>query len=436
MKEFELEHLYNNFKNSSGISTDSRKLEEGSIFFALQGKNFNGNKFAFDAIEKGASFVVADDPSLKGMSEKIIYVKDSLKALQDLARHHRLLLKIPVVGLTGSNGKTTTKNLIERVLSIKFKVRATQGNLNNHIGVPISVLSIKEDDEIAVIEMGASGVGEIELLSSICRPTVGLITNISNAHVGGFGNLEGVIRGKSELFDFILKSNGDVIINDYDDIVRNFAKRFNKPIHIKGEGSIVDVKMIQANPQIKFEVDGRKAFTCHLFGEYNFQNILFALSVAKYFGIEEVDSAEVISQYSPQNNRSEKIEYKSNCIVLDAYNANPESMKNAISSVINFPNKNKVFILGDMNELGSESEREHVKIGEILQKYNTHHCFFVGMKMKEAHKKKTGSVWVSDLDGLRNELKKITINNSDILIKGSRSLQLEGVLDTVKQISI
>ena len=418
MKELELEYLYNYFKNSSGISTDSRNIEKNSMFFALKGENFDGNKFALDAIEKGASFVVADDPSLKDISEKIIYVKDSLKTLQDLARYHRSSLKIPVVGLTGSNGKTTTKNLIERVLSIKFRVRATQGNLNNHIGVPISVLSIKEDDEIAVIEMGASGVGEIELLSSICRPTIGVITNISNAHVGGFGNLEGVIRGKSELFDFILKNKGHVIINDYDDIVRNFAKRFDKPIHIKGDDSIIDIKLIQSDPNIKFQVGEGKIFTSYLFGEYNFQNILFAFSVAKYFGIEELDSAKVISQYSPQNNRSEKIEFKSNCIVLDAYNANPVSMKNAISSVINFPNENKVFILGDMNELGSDSEREHIKIGDILQNYNTHLCFFVGMKMKAAHKKKTGSVWVSDLEGLRNELKKITINNSDILIKG------------------
>ena len=281
-----LNKIYSVFKNSSGISTDSRILKKNSIFFALKGPSFNGNNFAREALDKGAILSVVDDKSLEGKSDKIIYVNETLSELQDLARYHRKKLNIPFIGLTGSNGKTTTKNLIEKVLSSKYKVKATKGNLNNHIGVPLTVLSITENDEVAIIEMGASAVGEISLLSGICSPTIGLITNISNAHVGGFNDLDGVIRGKSELFDFLLKNDGKVIINDFDPIIKNFSKRFKNSIHLGGSNSIINVKLLESTPEIKFLINDNKIFTSNLFGEYNFQNILFALTLGEYFKID------------------------------------------------------------------------------------------------------------------------------------------------------
>ena len=431
-----LSEIYSIFKKSSGVSTDTRSIKDNSVYFALKGASFNGNHFAEEAIEKGAILSVVDDETLDGVSDKFVVVKDSLKTLQDLAVYHRNKLNIPFVGLTGSNGKTTTKNLIEKVLSSNFKVRATEGNLNNHIGVPLSVLSVKSEDEIAIIEMGASAVGEIKLLSEICKPTIGLITNISNAHVKGFKNIEGVIRGKSELFDYLLKNNGQVIINDYDDVIKNFSKRFDNAIHLDGEGSIVNVKLLESTPQIKFQIDDSDVFVSSLFGDYNFQNILFALTVGKYFKISPEKSSKILSEYTPDNNRSERLDYKSNCIILDAYNANPTSMEKAVNAVFNFKNKNKVMILGDMNELGELSKAEHIKIGKLIKKLNIDNIFFIGRKMRYAHDENPGSSWYENVDMLIEGLGKLSFKNSDILIKGSRSLQLENSLDIIRQISV
>jgi UDP-N-acetylmuramoyl-tripeptide--D-alanyl-D-alanine ligase len=338
--------------------------------------------------------------------------------------------------LTGSNGKTTTKNLIEKVLSSNFKVRATEGNLNNHIGVPLSVLSVKSEDEIAIIEMGASAVGEIKLLSEICKPTIGLITNISNAHVKGFKNIEGVIRGKSELFDYLLKNNGQVIINDYDDVIKNFSKRFDNAIHLDGNRSIINIKLLESTPQIKFQIEDGNIFISNLFGDYNFQNILFALTVGKYFKISLEKSSKVVSEYIPDNNRSERVDYKSNSIVLDAYNANPTSMEKAVYAVSNFKNKNKIMILGDMNELGELSKAEHVKIGKLVKKLKVNDVFFIGNKMRYAHYENPDSSWYENVDSLIEELQKLSFKNSDILIKGSRSLQLEKSIEIIRQISV
>ena len=431
-----IEEIYSIYKKSSGISTDSRSIIENSIYFALKGPNFNGNHFAEDALEKGAILSVVDDKSLNGVSDNFIIVKDSLKTLQDLAKYHREKLKIPFVGITGSNGKTTTKSLIENVLSSKYKVRATEGNLNNHIGVPLSVLSVSDDDEIAVIEMGASAVGEIKLLSEICKPTIGLITNISNAHVKGFKNIEGVIRGKSELFDYLLKNGGKVVINDFDEVINNFSKRFVDAIHLDGKGSIVSVTLIESTPQIKFCINDTDIFVSNLFGDYNFQNILFALTLGKYFNIDLEQSSKIVSKYIPNNNRSEKVYHKSNCIVLDAYNANPTSMEKAINAVYNFKNKNKVMILGDMNELGDQSNSEHLKIGKLIKTLKINHVFFIGKKMRCAHDENLGSVWYENVDGLIEGINKLSLKNSDILIKGSRSLKLEKSLEVIKQISV
>ncbi len=431
-----IKEIYSIFKKSSGISTDTRSIKENSIYFALKGPSFNGNDFAREALEKGAKLSVVDDESLDGISDRMILVKDSLESLQKLAIYHREKLNIPFVGLTGSNGKTTTKNLIEKVLSSNYKVRATYGNLNNHIGVPLSVLSVTDNDEIAVIEMGASAVGEIKLLCEICKPTIGLITNISNAHVKGFENIEGVIRGKSELFDYLLKNNGQVIINNYDVIIKNFSKRFNDAIHLDGNGSTIDVKLLESTPKIKFQINDGDIFVSDLFGDYNFQNILFALVIGKYFKIDLEESSKIVSDYIPDNNRSERIIYRSNCIILDAYNANPTSMEKTVNAVFNFSHKNKVMILGDMNELGELSKAEHIKIGKLIKTLKVNDVFFIGNKMKYAHKENTSSSWYENVHDLIKGLEKLNFKNSDILIKGSRSLELEKSLEIIKQISI
>ena len=283
--------------------------------------------------------------------------------------------------------------------------------------------------------MGASAVGEIELLSKISRPTIGMITNISNAHVEGFENLEGVIRGKSELFDFLLKNGGKVIINNEDEIINNFSKRFKDPINLTGEGSIVNVQLIESVPSLKFKIRG-DIFESPLFGDYNFQNILFALVIAKVFEIDLKQASLEVSKYSPEDNRSEKIYEKSNCIILDSYNANPKSMSNAIKSINRFPNKNKVVILGDMNELGSEAKLEHEKIGALTKQLEIEKCFFVGKNMKYAHQKNKSSLWFVDRNSLENEILNHKIRKADILIKGSRSFELEMILPLVKRISV
>ena len=434
MKNTVIEKLYNYYLSSSGICTDTRKLIKNSIYFALKGPNFDGNNYAKDAIAKGAKLSVVDDFSLKGKSNDIMYVEDVLGALQGLAIYHRGKIDIPVIGLTGSNGKTTTKNLMEKVLALKYKVAATRGNLNNHIGVPLTVLGIKDQHDIAIVEMGASAVGEIELLSKISRPTIGMITNISNAHVEGFENLEGVIRGKSELFDFLLKNGGKVIINNEDEIINNFSKRFKDPINLTGDGSIVNIQLIESAPNLKFKIKG-DVFESSLFGDYNFQNILFALTIAKIFEIDIKQASNEVSKYFPENNRSEKIYEKSNCIILDSYNANPKSMSNAIKSINTFPNKNKVVILGDMNELGAEAKLEHEKIGTLTKQLEIEKCFFVGKNMKYAHQINKSSSWFLDRSSLEDEIVNHKIRKADILIKGSRSFELEMILPLVRRIS-
>ncbi len=431
-----IKKLYSSYISSNGISTDTRNIKESSIYFSLKGSNFNGNDFALEALSKGAIMSVVDDLSLKGKSDKFFFVEDVLSTLQTLAIHHRDNLNIPVIGITGSNGKTTTKNLIEKVLSTKYNVKATEGNLNNHIGVPLSILAINKTHQVAVIEMGASAVGEIKFLCNISKPSIGLITNISNAHIEGFKSLEGVVRGKSELFDYLLKNEGRIIINTFDKIINNFSKRIKEPISIEGDNSIINIKLIESEPDIKFQLDNGEIFTSNLFGEYNFQNILFAITIGKYFDIEESISSKAISDFQVDKNRSEKKYFNSNCVILDAYNANPTSMKNAILSFSKFKNKNKILILSDMNELGKNSKEEHIRMGSLIESLDIKDCYLVGEKMKFVHKTLNNSKWYKDVEDLKNFLNSIEINNSDILIKGSRSFKLETLEKTIKQISV
>ena len=321
-------------------------------------------------------------------------------------------------------------------LKSKYVTYSTKGNLNNHIGVPLSVLDIKEKYEVAVIEMGASSVGDIKELCDISKPTIALITNISGAHLEGFKNIEGVIRGKSELFDFILKNGGQVFINNKDRVLKNFSKRFSDPIEVHGDNSFCKIKLLESEPNIIFSDSNDNKYTTKLFGEYNFENIMMALSVSKFLGVKEEISANIISQYHPQDNRSQKFTFSSNCIVLDAYNANPVSMVNAIESVSKFSGKNKVMILGDMNELGKFMESEHRNIGKITTSLNLEACYFVGNKMKFAHEENKSSLWFEKLSDLEDELAEKKFRNTDILVKGSRSLELENIVRLLKKISV
>ena len=430
-----ISYIYNYFLLSKGISTDSRNVIENSIFFSLKGENFDGNAYAIEALERGAKFAVVDNNQIDHAPENIILVEDCLETLQGLAKYHRSKLDIPVIGITGSNGKTTTKNLLYEVLSTKYKTYATKGNLNNHIGVPLSVLEIDNTYDIAIIEMGASGVGEIEQLSTICNPTSGLITNISSAHLKGFKNMDGVIRGKSELFDFLIKTEGDVFINNNDSVISNFSKRCKNPLFLFGENSILSSTLLQSIPNIILQIGENKKIESNLFGKYNYENIVFALSIGKHYGVTEESASVAIRKFSPSDNRSQCIKVKSNTILLDAYNANPASMNNALESLSNF-NNTRIAILGDMLELGDISKAEHEKIGRFISDLNLEKVFFVGSRMKNAFLNCKKSYWYDNKKDLEIELKNIVIKESVVLIKGSRNLKLESLLTVIEKISI
>jgi len=432
--EDQINLIYKHFLNSEGICTDSRKIKKNSIFFSLKGENFDGNKFANEALDKGSSYSVVDDKEIFNASKNLILVDNCLNALQNLAKLHRSKFNIPVVGITGSNGKTTTKNLLYHVLSSKFKVYATKGNLNNHIGVPLSILEMDDSYEIAIIEMGASAVGEIQQLSSICNPSVGLITNISSSHIKGFENFDGVIRGKSELFDYLIKNNGKVFINNNDLVINNFAKRFKDPIFLFGDNSFVKSSLISSVPKIIFEISNSKKFTSNLIGSHNYENIVSALSIGKYFGVSEENAAKEISKFSLHDNRSQLIRFNSNTIILDAYNANPVSMKYALEILSKF-DKYKIAILGDMLELGKISKTEHAGIGRFVSNLKLDQVYYVGSRMKNAYLIDNNSFWFNNKSDLESELNKIQIKDSVVLLKGSRSLMLESLVPLIKKIS-
>jgi len=367
--------LYNYFKESSSVSTDTRLINKGSIFFALKGENFDGNKFAEEAIKSGASYAVIDDQSLN--NPKFIKVKNVLKSLQDLSKFHRSkLLKTKIIALTGSNGKTTTKELISEVLKKKYKIISTIGNLNNHIGVPLTLLRIKQNTEIAIVEMGANHLNEIKLLTDLINPDFGLITNFGKAHLEGFGSIEGVIKGKSELYDFLIKNDKKAFINN-DDYIQNqfignkisFSKE-DKSNYIFKEVKDTNYAGLNYND---FIVDSK------LTGNYNYHNIAFATSVGLYFNISIEKIKEAISNYIPSNNRSQIIKKNNKLIILDAYNANPTSMISAINSLIEKQGKKSV-ILGDMYELGNQSEKEHHDLIDFCVKNNFENIFLIGNK--------------------------------------------------------
>jgi UDP-N-acetylmuramoyl-tripeptide--D-alanyl-D-alanine ligase len=423
-----IKDLYSKYlKCECRISTDSRSILQNSIFFALRGVSFNGNKYAHDAIEKGAAYAVIDESEFR--SNKTILVPDVLKTLQELANYHRKIQSFNVLAITGTNGKTTTKELIYAVLTKQFKCHATKGNLNNHIGVPLTILSAPPGTEILVVEMGANHINEIKNLCQIAEPDYGLITNIGKAHLEGFGGYEGVIKAKSELYEYLKINNKVIFVNSADNLLVNLLH--NYPM-VESYGS-KESKLY--NDKIFFEegintninIDGQiSSLKTNLFGEYNITNILAAIKIGLYFNISIPKIIRALDCYTPQNNRSQIINTKYNTVILDSYNANPSSMEAALSSFKNFESNDKILILGSMKELGTESKHEHQKLIENAKSIQANATLLVGDEFKKCVIK--NEKWFSKTQDLSIYLNKNKISDKLIIVKGSRANKLEDII--------
>jgi UDP-N-acetylmuramoyl-tripeptide--D-alanyl-D-alanine ligase len=424
----EIKDLYAVYLQHPSIQTDTRKLQKGDLFFALKGPSFNGNQFAKQAFEAGAAYVVADEET--GFTDsRLIFVKDVLSALQELAKHHRQQFTIPFIAITGSNGKTTTKELIHSVLSATYKTYTTKGNLNNHIGIPLTILAVQKDAEIAVIEMGANHQKEIESYCHYTLPTHGLITNCGKAHLEGFGGIEGVKKGKGELFDYLKAHNGTAfIMNDY-----GYLQQMSKGVaHIKTYGT--------ANAEITGTVAGSSEFLevqitygaaiknikTHLVGAYNLPNILAAVTLGKYFNVADEKIKTTLESYIPTNSRSQLIEKDGNKIILDAYNANPSSMKAAIENFAKMEAQNKILLLGGMMEMGEESLAEHKALVGLISNYQWHQVVLVGGDFNNISHP---YIYFNNSTEAKEWLQQQHFKNVTMLIKGSRSMQMEKVLN-------
>ena len=422
--------LYPRYLTHRSITTDSRQVPPHAIFFALKGPNFDGNTFAEQAIERGASYAVIDNAQYK-KDNRYILVEDALLALQRLAQHHRRRIKIPVVAITGSSGKTTTKELIQAILSCCYVTTATKGNLNNYIGVPLTVLAIDERTEIAIVEMGANHVGEIAQLCEVAMPTHGLITNIGHVHIEGFGSFEEVIKGKSELYDYLHQHNGVVFTNSTDPILSRIAKRLIEPITYPQQQDFYHCKLVEESPFVVYQSQNREVITSHLLGQYHFYNISASLCVAKYFAVDDMKANRAIQAYQPSNNRSQIVTKGSNTILLDAYNANLESIKGAIRALHLIPAVHKVLILGDMAELGEESEEAHQALGHFTAQAVYKAVLLCGPHMLAAKEANPSALYFPQKEDLVAYLKQQEFKDTAFLIKGSRFLQLETLVEHI-----
>ena len=430
---FSLKNFYVHYLSNPKICTDSRALIKGAIFFALKGDHFDGNKFALQAIELGCSMAVVDDIELKDFPQ-CYYVENVLGALQSLAKYHRDQIKIPTIGITGTNGKTTTKELVYAVLSKKFNTYATKGNFNNHIGVPLSILSISNDIEIAVIEMGANHIGEIAELCKIAKPSCGLITNIGIAHLEGFDNFEGVIKAKTELYHFLKTQEKAACFVHYEDELL-MAHSADLSRYTYGISKTADVCFEETQTEMFASINwllGKDNLNIQskLIGNYNIPNIMAAISIGKYFGIPDLLIKEAIEEYSPLNQRSQLLETKYNRLIVDAYNANPSSMIKAIDNFISIKLDKKLFILGDMLELGTESHALHQKITDYLSKSRAENVLLIGPQFSRCYFNSNWKHFQSTDEALQFlSLNKITDHN--ILLKGSRGMMLEKLIDAL-----
>ncbi len=422
-----IQELHQIYLESPSVSTDTRKITENCLFFALKGDNFNGNEYAQDAINKGARYAIVDDLTYHTPG-KTILVSDTLKTLQELSNFHRRYSSAKIIALTGSNGKTTTKELINAVLSTKYKTVATKGNLNNHIGVPLTLLNIKADTELAIIEMGANHKLEIQFLSSLAEPDFGYITNFGKAHIEGFGSAEGVIIGKCELYQFLIEHRKPIFFNGDDPIQREKLKAYPHKLGFsQTDPELIQIKNLGANPFVALEYGGTK-IQSNLIGNYNFTNCGVAILIGNYFDVPLADIKKAIENYQPQNNRSQIIQKNDNQIILDAYNANPTSMKAALENFTSMDGKNKTVFIGDMFELGETAAQEHQYIADLASASKFDAVYLIGENFfntqSPLQKYRT-------FDDLSKHLKNNTPKGSTILIKGSRGMALERILEII-----
>lgn len=423
-----IENLYARYRQSGIVSTDTRNITQGSVFFALKGDKFNANEFAAQALEKGASAAVIDEEKYQ-KDDRYILVEDVLHTLQRLARYHRDQLQIPVIALTGSNGKTTTKELTNAVLSRKYRTLATRGNLNNHIGVPLTLLSIDSSVEIAVVEMGANHPGEIALLCEIANPTHGFITNIGKAHIGTFGGYENIVKAKSELYQHLLANDGVVFVNSQNPVLTELAASFRSPVFYPGENDFYHASLDTADPYVAIKADNGEVVQTRLIGSYNFENVACALCVGKYFGVDPTDANGAVSEYSPGNMRSQVVKTTNNTVILDAYNANPSSMQAAIENLSLMKADKKALILGDMFELEGEAPKEHQGIGKLIREKGFTNIYLCGTLFKAALHEIPFAKYFERKEDLVSELKQFPLKDTTVLVKASRGIGLETVVE-------
>ena len=420
--------LYDLFIHNPQITTDSRNCPKGSIFFALKGDKFDGNQYAGKALASGCVYAVIDNPDYY-IGERTSLVDNVLKTLQQLAHHHRKVLGLPIIGITGTNGKTTTKELLAAVLSTKFNLLYTEGNFNNHIGVPLTLLRLTHDHEMAVIEMGASHPGDIKELVDIVHPNYGIITNVGRAHLEGFGSFEGVIRTKGELYDYIRRSKGKIFIKKENEYLQSIAKGIEQITYGNGDDAFASGQVVSCDPFLVFnwKQQGKlHTVETHMIGSYNLDNVLAAVAVGRFFKIPAERISRAIAAYEPTNNRSQFKKTDNNELIIDAYNANPSSMKVALDNFITMPVQPKAIILGDMRELGPTSDELHAEVVEQIKKGQFDKVFLCG-----EHFSKVGKEFspFATTEAMVEELRKQPLKGYHILIKGSHSMGLEKLAD-------
>lgn len=414
-----IKDLYQKYLKNYLVTTDTRNIKKNALFFSLKGAHFNGNTFAKKAIELGASYAIIDEKAYE-IKGKTILVNNVLKTLQALANYHRKQLSIPIIGITGSNGKTTTKELLQAVLQTQFNTKATLGNLNNHIGVPLTILSFTNKTEIGIVEMGANHQKEIEFLCTICEPDLGYITNFGKAHLEGFGGIEGVIKGKSELYTYLKENNKISFVNANDAIQVQLTTNLNSVLL----NNTIATSAIQPFLAVKYK---DQVIQTHLVGAYNVDNLKAAISIGEYFTISQENIISAIKNYIPTNNRSQIIKKKNNIILMDAYNANPSSTMVALDNLNKTNHQKKTVILGDMFELGDYSTKEHQNIVDYCNTLHLDRCIFVG----EAYSKTSASEKYENFESLKNQIKQSPFKNCYILIKGSRGMSLERLSEVI-----
>ncbi len=423
----DIKKLHNLFLASKGVSTDTRQVKKGQIFFSLKGDNFNGNEYAQLSINNGADYAVVDDPAVV-RTEQFILVNNVLETLQKLAAYHRQYLNTPIIAITGTNGKTTTKELVNAVMQKKYSVYATKGNLNNHIGVPLTLLSMDKTTQYGIVEMGASHIGEIEKLCEIAKPNYGIITNIGSAHLEGFGSIEGVQKAKNELYQYIIETNGTLFVNGDDNLLMKLSEHSQRLIYSEMVNSTCKAEKLKSDTFLKLKWKN-KQLVSKLVGDYNFYNTLVAICIGEYFKVDENEIISAIEEYEPGNNRSQFLKTKNNKLIVDAYNANPTSMALAIYNFESINSENKVLILGDMLEMGEYSFDEHNKIIDLVEKLNFKNVFFVGNEfLKSKAGNKLSYNFLKNVSELIAYFKKHPAKNNFILLKASRGISLEKLI--------